>query len=57
MEEQLDAARRSASDLRTRISSQESRILFNSEKQAEFEGLTARYQGELLLAAEKQSGT
>jgi chromosome segregation protein len=55
MEEQLDAARRSASDLRTRISSQESRILFNSEKQAEFEGLTARYQGELLVAAEKLS--
>jgi chromosome segregation protein len=55
MEEQLDAARRSASDLRTRISSHESRILFNSEKQAEFEGLSARYQGELLVAAEKLS--
>jgi chromosome segregation protein len=53
MEEQLEAARRSASDLRTRISSHESRILFNNEKQAEFEGLSARYQSELLVAMEK----
>ena len=55
MEEQLETARRSASDLRTRISSHESRILFNNEKQAEFEGLSARYQSELLVAAEKLS--
>lgn len=53
MEEQLENARRSAADLRSRISNHENRIVFNKEKETEYEGLVSRYQAEMAGARER----
>jgi chromosome segregation protein len=46
LEERLDISRRSAEDLRTRISNHESRLVFNTERMREFAELSARYRTE-----------
>lgn len=53
MEQRLDAARRVVSDLKTRISNHENRIVFNNERADEFTRLVDRYRGDVAGAEEK----
>ena len=53
MEARLNGARQSVNDLRTRISNHESRVLFNTERATEFEGLVERYRADVAGAEEK----
>ncbi len=53
MEQQLNSARQTVGDLRSRISNHESRILFNTERAEEFTGLVARYQEDVSSSEEK----
>ncbi len=53
MEARLNGARQSVNDLRTRISNHESRVIFNTERAEEFEGLVERYRADVAGAEEK----
>ena len=53
MEARLNQARQAVNDLRTRISNHESRVLFNTERAEEFEGLVERYRSDVASAEEK----
>lgn len=53
MEQRLNQARQAVSDLKTRISNHENRILFNEERAEEFRGLVDRYRADVAGAQEK----
>lgn len=53
MEQRLNSARQGVSDLKTRISNHENRIVFNEERALEFEQLVERYRGDVAGAEEK----
>ncbi len=53
MEQQLNQARQSVNDLKTRISNHENRIVFNEERAQEFTQLVERYRSDVAGAEEK----
>ena len=53
MEQRLNSARQGVSDLKTRISNHENRIVFNEERSLEFTQLVERYQADVAGAEEK----
>jgi chromosome segregation protein len=53
MEANLNSARQTVNDFRTRISNHENRIIFNEERTREFEGLVERYRGDVAASEEK----
>jgi hypothetical protein len=53
MEQSLNRARQGVSDIKTRISNHENRIIFNEERGEEFRGLVERYRADVAGAEEK----
>jgi chromosome segregation protein len=53
MEQRLNGARQAVNDLKQRIANHESRVVFNSERSAEFTQLVDRYRGDVAGAEEK----
>ncbi|MDR3401707.1 MAG: chromosome segregation protein SMC [Chthoniobacter sp.] len=53
MEQRLNSARQGVSDLKTRISNHENRIVFNEERALEFEQLVDRYRADVAGSEEK----